>query len=254
MLSDALNAVDTSTMSHALRLSHVGYRTERHGRWGSGQARAAIFGLSDGLVSNMSLIAGVAGATTDRDAVLIAGTAGLVAGALSMAVGEYVSMKANAELAERELAVERREIATDPAGETRELAGIYVERGLERDDAFRLATVMMADPERALQAHAREELGIDPDDLGSPVGASVASFGAFALGAAIPLAPWLFAGGTAIVVLSLVLGLIAALVLGAVIGRLTGRGIVRTATRQVVCAVAAFTVTYAIGSALGTVV
>jgi VIT1/CCC1 family predicted Fe2+/Mn2+ transporter len=241
-------------MSHALRLSHVGYRTERHTRWGSGQARAAIFGLSDGLVSNMGLIAGVAGASTARDAVLIGGTAGLVAGAFSMAVGEYVSMKANAELAQRELATERREIATDPAGETRELAGIYVERGLEPDDALRLATHMMADPDLALEAHAREELGIDPEDLGSPVGAALASFGAFAIGASIPLAPWLFRGGEAMVVVSLVLGLVAAFTIGALIGRSTGHGILRTGLRQLVCATLAFAATFAIGSALGTVV
>lgn len=241
-------------MTHAIRLSHAAGRTEGHRQWGSGKARAAIFGLSDGLVSNMGLIAGIAGASAEQDAVLIGGAAGLVAGACSMAVGEYVSMKANAELVERELATERREIAADPDGETRELAAIYVERGLDRTEAFRVANAMMADPERALQAHAREELGIDPDQLGSPVGAATASFVAFAVGAAIPLIPWVFGGGEALVVASLLLGLVAACTLGAMIGRATGHGMARTAVRQVVCATVAFAVTYAIGTALGTAV
>lgn len=243
-------------MTHAL--GHTETRAERHGRWGSGRARAAIFGLSDGLVSNMGLVAGIAGASEGADAVLVGGVAGLVAGAFSMAVGEYVSMKANSELAERELAIERREIEHDREGETRELAGIYVARGVDPADADQLAQIMMADDERALQTHAREELGIDPDQLGSPVGASLASFAAFAVGAAIPLLPWLFASGSdasaALVVASLVLGLVAAFVLGALIGRRTGHGVLRTAIRQVGWATAAFVATYAIGSALGTAV
>jgi VIT1/CCC1 family predicted Fe2+/Mn2+ transporter len=243
-------------VTHAI--GHAEYRTERHGRWGSGRARAAIFGLSDGLVSNMGLVAGIAGASEGADAVLVGGVAGLVAGACSMAVGEYVSMKANRELAARELAIERREIVSDPAGETRELAGIYVERGVAPADADHVAAIMMADPERALETHAREELGIDPDELGAPVGAAAASFAAFALGAAIPLLPWVLARGsetsTALIAASLTLGLLAAFVLGALIGRRTGHGIVRTGLRQVGWAAAAFAATYAIGTALGTAV
>ncbi len=242
-------------MSHApLHLTHTGYRLERHGRWTTGRARAAVFGLSDGLVSNMSLIAGVAGASATRSSVLVGGGAGLVAGAMSMAVGEYVSMRANAELLQRELDTERREIEADPAGETRELAGIYVDRGLERDDAMRLATLMMQNPQRALEAHARDELGLDPNELGSPIGASVSSFGAFAFGASAPLLPWLFGEGKAMIVVSLAVGLAVAAALGGVLGRLSGRGAWRSAFRQVSLASVAFAVTYLIGNAVGAAV
>src|SRR5262245_31927141 len=133
-------------------LSHRKYRAERHGRWSSGAARAAVFGMSDGLVSNLSLVAGVAGASVDRTEVLVVGFAGLVAGALSMAVGEYVSVRANQELLQHELDIERSEIEQDPAGETRELAGIYVERGLDRTTAMSVASKMMEDPDTALEA------------------------------------------------------------------------------------------------------
>jgi vacuolar iron transporter family protein len=246
---------ESVNMTHApLHLTHTGYRLERHGRWTTGRARAAVFGLSDGLVSNMSLIAGVAGASATRATVLVGGAAGLVAGAMSMAVGEYASMRANAELLQRELDTERREIETDPAGETRELAGIYVQRGLEHNDAMQLATLMMQDPDRALEAHAREELGVDPNELGSPVGASVSSFGAFAVGAALPLLPWLFAEGRAMIAVSLLIGLAAAAALGGVLGRLSGRGPWRSAARQVGLAGVAFAVTYLIGNAVGAAV
>jgi vacuolar iron transporter family protein len=210
--------------------------------------------MSDGLVSNLSLVAGVAGALATRTDVLIGGIAGLTAGAASMAVGEYVSVKANRELLERELGVERVEIETDPAGETRELAGIYVERGLDRETAMTVARMMMSDPKLALEAHARDELGIDPAQLGSPIGAATASFGAFAIGAAVPIVPWLFAGGTAALVVSLCLGVVAALVLGGGLARLTRRSMVRGALRQAGLLLLAFAVTLLIGRAVGGVV
>ncbi len=133
-----------------------------------GVARATVFGVSDGLVSNVSLILGVAGAGTTAAIVRTAGVAGLVAGAFSMAAGEYVSMKAQRELLERELAVERRELARHPHAETVELAHIYMARGVDPDTAREVAAEMMKDPETALEAHARDELGIDPSSLGSP--------------------------------------------------------------------------------------
>jgi len=237
-----------------LSFSHGSYRTERHGRWSSGAARAAVFGMSDGLVSNLSLVAGVAGATSDRGNVLVGGFAGLTAGALSMAVGEYVSVAANRELMQRELEVERQEIADDPAGETRELAGIYVQRGLERDMAMSVASAMMRDPETALHAHARDELGVDPGQLGSPVLASASSFAAFAVGAMVPLVPWLFGGGTAAVVVSLIVGLLAAVALGGGLAALTRRSVVRGALRQAGLLLVAFAVTSLIGRAVGSAV
>jgi vacuolar iron transporter family protein len=237
-----------------LRLSHATYRAERHGRWASGKARAAVFGMSDGLVSNLSLVAGVAGASTDRADVLVGGVAGLVAGAVSMAVGEYVSVTANRELLERELDIERREIENDPAGETRELAGIYMERGLDRETAMTVASRMMDDPGTALEAHAREELGLDPKQLGSPVGAAMASFAAFAIGAFVPLVPWFVASGTAAIVLSLVLGVLAAAVLGGGVARLTRRPLWRGIARQTGLLVVAFVITYVVGSLVGSAV
>jgi VIT1/CCC1 family predicted Fe2+/Mn2+ transporter len=241
-------------MPEGSALSHRVYRAERHGRWSSGAARAAVFGMSDGLVSNLSLVAGVAGASVDRTEVLVVGFAGLVAGALSMAVGEYVSVKANQELLQHELDIERSEIEHDPAGETRELAGIYVERGLDRTTAMSVASKMMEDPDTALEAHAREELGLDPSALGSPVLAATSSFGAFAAGAAIPLLPWLFAGGTVALVVSLVLGVVAALALGAGVALLTRRSRWRSALRQAGLLLFAFVVTNLVGRLVGAAV
>ncbi len=210
--------------------------------------------MSDGLVSNLSLVAGVAGASTARSDVLIGGLAGLTAGALSMAIGEYVSVTANRELLQRELAVERLEIESDPAGETRELAGIYVERGMDSALAMTVAKQVMADPETALEAHAREELGVDPGQLGAPIGSAAASFVAFALGAFIPLLPWLFASGTAAIAVSLVLGMFAAAALGGGLARLTRRSVCRGVGRQVGLLVCAFAITSAIGHLVGAAV
>jgi VIT1/CCC1 family predicted Fe2+/Mn2+ transporter len=235
-------------------LSHLHHRAERHGSWTSGRARAAVFGLSDGLVSNLSLVAGVAGATSVRSTVIVGGIAGLVAGATSMAIGEYVSVKANSELLERELETERAELAMDPEGETLELAGIYVERGIDYESALAIATQMMANPTTALEAHARDELGIDPCELGSPIGAASWSFGAFSIGAAIPLAPWFVGGGFAALVVSLVLGLICSAALGGGLARLAGRTVLRGATRQVVLVLLAFAATSLIGRLVGVAV
>src|SRR5437588_7489256 len=161
-----------------------------------GTARAAVFGVSDGLVSNVSLILGVAAGAHDlQGTVRLAGLAGLIAGAVSMAIGEYVSMTAQAELFERELELERHEIRRRPENERRELAHIYRARGVDPGTADELASQMMRDPDLALETHAREELGIDPNALGSPIGAAVSSFVAFAIGALAPLLPWLFGGG-----------------------------------------------------------
>jgi VIT1/CCC1 family predicted Fe2+/Mn2+ transporter len=215
-----------------------------------GSARAAVFGVSDGLVSNMGLILGVAGADPAPAVVRLAGLAGLISGAISMAAGEYNSMKVQAELLQRELAVEAVELRRRPDLETAELAGIYEERGLPPDQAREVAEAMMSDPDTALEAHAREELGIDPNQLGSPWRAAVSSFFSFSLGAVVPLLPWFGGSGSAAKVASLVLGVLAAVVVGAVVARTTGRPLVRGVVRQVAFTVIPAAITFAIGTAL----
>lgn len=217
----------------------------------SGGLRAAVFGASDGLVSNAALILGVAAADPTPGVVRLAGVAGLIAGAVSMAAGEYVSMKAQAELFERELAVERKALTDNPGLETIELMKIYESRGLDPDLSRELAEAVMDDLDTALDVHAREELGIDPDELGSPGGAALSSFFAFAVGAIVPLIPWLFGGGDAAIVATIVLGVIGAAALGGVVGWLSGRSIPFAAFRQSAIAVVAAAVTYGIGSVVG---
>ena len=224
----------------------------RHRDVQGGAARAAVFGISDGLVSNVALILGIAGASTDPTFVRVAGVSGLLAGAISMAAGEYVSLRAQAELVERELEIERRSIADNPEAETAELAAIYRERGLDPDHADQVAEGLMADPEVALDVHAREELGVNPTQLGNPMVASASSFGSFALGAFVPLVPWLGGGGNNAVWASVILGLSVAALVGAVLARLTERSVVRTVARQLLVVGGACGATYLIGTALGT--
>jgi VIT1/CCC1 family predicted Fe2+/Mn2+ transporter len=223
----------------------------RHRDIQGGVARASVFGASDGLVSNVSLILGVAGANTTGSFVRLAGIAGLVAGAVSMAAGEYVSMKAQTELFERELDLERREIHRNPHVETVELTQIYQSRGIDPDTARTMATEVMSDPDRALEAHAREELGIDPKSLGSPIRASASSFLAFSVGAIIPLIPWFITDGWPAIIASVVLAVIAAGMIGFALGTFTGRSRLFSAGRQILIATVAAGVTFGIGSLLG---
>jgi VIT1/CCC1 family predicted Fe2+/Mn2+ transporter len=210
-----------------------------------------VFGVSDGLVSNVGLILGVAGADAASGVVRVAGLAGLIAGAISMAAGEYNSMRVQSELLERELEMERRELHRNPHVETVELALIYQSRGMDPDRARELAEATMQDPDQALQAHAREELGIDPDDLGSPLQAAVSSFVAFSVGALIPLLPWIVGSGTAATVSSLVLALVAAAIVGTIVSRFTERHRGATIARQIAFTALPAAVTYAIGSIVG---
>ncbi|MEQ8839970.1 MAG: VIT1/CCC1 transporter family protein [Acidimicrobiales bacterium] len=230
---------------------HDHHMVHRHRDVQGGEARAAVFGVSDGLVSNVALILGIAGASTDGSLVRLAGVSGLLAGAISMAAGEWVSVRAQNELIERELAIERRSLEENPQAETRELAAIYRDRGLKPETADELAEEIMADPAVALDVHAREELGVDPDGAGSPLTVAGASFGAFALGAFVPLAPWLVTDGAGAVVASVVLGVVAAAIVGFAIAAFTERSKIRTASRQVLVAVGACAATYLIGSVLG---
>lgn len=216
-----------------------------------GAARAAVFGISDGLVSNVGLILGVAGADPAPSVVRLAGLAGLIAGAVSMAAGEFNSMKVQQELLQRELDLERRSLDQFPHVETVELTQIYQSRGIEADQARALAEAMMSDPDRALEAHAREELGISPDDLGSPVSAAGSSFVAFSVGAVVPLVPWFVIGHTPAILMSLLLAVVAATVVGVATGRYTGRSRLRTALRQIAFTLVPAAITFAIGALVG---
>jgi len=217
-----------------------------------GGARAAVFGISDGLVTNVSLVLGLAGAHPVAGLVRLAGLAGLIGGAFSMAAGEYVSMRAQRELLERELALERHEIAQRPEGEKRELVRIYENRGVEPGVADQLAKEMMRTPELALETHAREELGITPGSLGSPIQAALSSFGTFALGAAIPLVPWLVTSGNAGILGSVIAGGAAALAVGAALSIFTGRRWWLSSLRQLAISAVAAGVTFSIGRLVGT--
>jgi VIT1/CCC1 family predicted Fe2+/Mn2+ transporter len=224
---------------------------EHHRDVQGGTARAAVFGVSDGLVSNVALVLGMAGGATDGSIVRLAGIAGLVAGAVSMAAGELVSMQAQKELLEHELAVERRALAEDFDAELDELTETYESRGIDAVAARTAAEQVMADPEVALEVHAREELGVDPAELGSPVRAAASSFVAFSVGAVVPLAPWFVTSGTAATIATVIAGLVAAAVVGAVLAVFTGRSRVRSAARQALIAAVSAAITFGIGSLVG---
>jgi VIT1/CCC1 family predicted Fe2+/Mn2+ transporter len=226
-------------------------RRGRHRDVQASGARAAVLGAGDGLLTNISLILGVAGASPPASTVRLAGLAGLLAGAFSMASGELVSVRAQEELVEREVAVERQELADDPGGEQVELTHMYEGKGLPEDKAATVAEILMSNSDIALDSHARLELGIDPDEPHSAGQAAVASFLSFSLGAFIPLFPWLFWSGLSAIIVSIALGAVAALALGATIGTFTGAGVTRTAIRQLAAAIVAATVTYTVGRLLG---
>ncbi len=217
-----------------------------------GGARAAVFGLSDGLVTNISLVLGVAGASPGGQVVRLVGVAGLVAGAFSMAAGEYLSMTAQRELMERELEVERDALRRSPEGEALELRGMYEQRGIDPEVARDMVHEVMADPQLALETHAREELGISPEHLGRPLQSALSSFFTFALGAFIPLVPWLVAKGNGAIVASAVLSALAAVAVGVVLAAFTQRPMVRSALRQLVITAGAAAVTYGVGRGIGT--
>ncbi|HSP20428.1 MAG TPA: VIT1/CCC1 transporter family protein, partial [Myxococcaceae bacterium] len=221
----------------------------RSGR--SGTLRAVIFGVSDGLISNLSLVMGVAGASSQGGLILVAGVAGLLAGAFSMAAGEYISMQSQRELFERQIELERAELEAMPEEEQRELAAIYVAKGFPRDEADRIAERMFRDPQTALDALVREELGLDPNELGSPWRAAFGSFLAFAVGALIPVLPYLLGSGTAAFAFSLGLSLVALFAVGAAVSLLTGKGLLFAGFRQLGIGAAAAGVTFAVGRVIG---
>ncbi|MDH2426145.1 VIT1/CCC1 transporter family protein [Sphaerisporangium sp. TRM90804] len=214
-----------------------------------GWLRPAVFGVMDGLVSNGSLIAGVVGSGASAQAVTIAGLAGLVAGAFSMATGEYTSVRSQSELVLAEIAVERREIARHPEAEQRELAAVYEARGLTPELATEVARQLHRKDEVAWRVHAREELGVDPDDLPSPWVAAGSSFLAFGVGALVPLLPFLLGFGS--VLAAIVLTAAGLFATGALVARLTSRPPLFGGLRQLLLGVAAAAVTYGVGHLFG---
>ncbi|MFE0799176.1 VIT1/CCC1 transporter family protein [Streptomyces sp. NPDC058812] len=217
-----------------------------------GWLRPAVFGAMDGLVSNLALMTGVAGGAAGQQTVVLSGLAGLAAGAFSMAAGEYTSVASQRELVEAELDVERRELKKHPADEEAELAALYEARGVEPDLAREVARQLSRDPEQALEIHAREELGIDPGDLPSPSVAAVSSFGSFALGALLPVLPFLLGAGA--LWPAVVLALAGLFLCGAVVAKVTARSWWYSGLRQLALGGAAAGVTYLLGSLFGTAV
>lgn len=224
----------------------------RHKRFGGGNLRAGVFGLSDGLVSNTSLLMGMAGATATNDVLLMSGVAGLLAGAFSMAAGEYTSVRSQREMYEYQIGLEREEVAEYPEEEAEELALIYEARGVPLDRAREVSRELMRNPEHALNVLAREELGLNPDDLGSPWGAASFSFFAFATGALIPLLPYLLGVNGARALTIAAGGAAAALLLvGGTLSLFSGRSALFGALRMLCIGGGAASVTYAIGSLFG---
>lgn len=217
----------------------------------SGALRAAVFGVSDGLVSNTALVMGFAGSGVGGATVLFAGIAGLLAGAFSMAAGEFVSVASQADLFRRELALEAEELREKPQEEQRELELLYRAKGLDAKTARATAEKIMSDPATALDTLAREELGLDPDDLGDPKRVAASSFAAFALGAAVPVVPYVFLSGMVALALAVTLAAIALLLVGGTVGRLSGLGAVRSGLRQLLVGGGAAAVTYLVGSLVG---
>lgn len=217
-----------------------------------GLARAAVFGINDGLVSNVSLILGFAGSGVDSSVVRLAGLAGAIAGGISMAAGEWISISAQNELVEREVAVERIELARNADAETAELASMYEGHGISPDTARAAAEDVMLSPEKALRVHTREELGVDPSDLPPALKAAAISFVCFMFGALLPVIPW-FTGATgfAPAAVSVTIGVVAAGFVGAAIGRFAERSIPRSIARQVLIVLVACAVTYSIGELVG---
>ncbi len=220
------------------------------GTGNSGGLRAAVFGVNDGLVSIACLVMGVAGAASSNSVILLTGVAGLLAGAFSMAAGEYISMRSQREMFEYQIGLERDELAQYPEEEAGELALIYVARGMAEDEAKALAQHMIADPELGLDTMAREELGLNPDELGSPWTAALSSFFAFTVGGVIPMLPYLFAFPHALQI-AIAFTALALFGVGAVLSLFTGRAALWGGLRMLLIGGSAGVLTYSIGNLLG---
>lgn len=217
----------------------------------SSNLRAAVFGINDGLISNMSLILGMAGAGTGQHFIIIAGVAGLLAGACSMGAGEYISVRSQRELFEYQIAIEREELKEYPEEEMAELSLIYQARGIPLDEANKLAKIMIDNPETGLNALAREELGLNPEDLVSPIGAMLSSFIAFSFGACIPVLPFLFTTSTKGLSISMSATAVTLFSIGAILSLYTNRNPILSGLRMLVIGCAAGLITFFIGHLLG---
>ncbi len=229
---------------------HVSHHSHRdvNGGW----LRPAVFGAMDGLVSNVALMTGVAGGHVAVRGIVITGLAGLVAGACSMAAGEYTSVASQRDLVQAELDVERRELRRNPKDELRELTDLYTSRGVEPELAAEVARQLSRDPDQALEIHAREELGVDPSELPSPAVAAVSSFGSFAVGAVLPVLPYLL--GAVTLWPALLVAAVGLFACGALVARVTARSWWFSGLRQLVLGGAAAGVTFLLGTLFGTAV
>ena len=230
-------------------LEHEGHPDHR--ALAGGSARAGVFGFSDGLVSNVSLIIGFAAGGVGPDIVRLAGIAAAVAGAASMAAGEWVSISAQNDLVKREMALELRELKLHPEAETSELAAMYRQHGMSREQAAASAKEVMRDPERAVIVHAREEFGLDAGNLPNPIQIALISLLTFLAGALLPVLPWLFSSGNTARFLSVAVAIVAATVAGYAIGQQAERSKISSALRQVAIMLLAVGVTYVIGRLVG---
>ncbi len=246
-----LSAYDISIPGHVMptSFSQVG---KRHARHGGGNLRAAVFGVNDGLVSNACLIMGVAGAQADNQIIITTGIAGLLAGALSMAAGEYISIRSQREMFEYQIGLEREELAEYPAEEAEELALIYQARGMELNRAREFATELMRNPDNALDILSREELGLNPGDLGSPWGAAISSFISFSVGACVPVLPFLFGliSSTALA-WSATAAAVSLFIVGMTLSLFTGRSAVFSGLRMLLIGSGAGLITFLIGHLFG---
>ncbi len=225
---------------------------KRHRSIGGNALRAAVLGGNDGLVSNFSLVMGVAGAMSSQPAILLAGLAGLLAGALSMSLGEWISVKSSQELYENQMDLEMEELETNPEGEEKELAIIYQAKGIPKNEAAEMAKKVMGDTALAHEVLIKEELGINPEDLkGSAMEAALSSFIMFAIGAIIPVFPFFFTGGYQAIIISAVISAIGLFLIGASITLFTGKSVWYSGFRQVIFGLAAAAVTYGIGTLIG---
>lgn len=231
--------------------SAIAVREGWHRGGRAGSIRAAVFGVNDGLLSNLALVLGVAGAGADTSTLLLTGTAGLLAGAFSMAAGEYTSVASQRDILRRQVELERRELAESPQEEAAELALIFQQKGLSAPQAARTAAELLKNPEHALDTLVREELGLDPEDLGSPWGAASASFATFSAGAAIPVVPFLLMQGSAAAVVSAVAAFTVLAAVGGLVGYLSGTPAWRSAARMVVLGALASGATWLVGRLLG---
>ena len=254
-----LSVYNEALAPHPRPTASSGTEHRHRGLGGGGNLRAAVFGVNDGLVSNACLILGFAGATAgtqhETTTVVLAGAAGLIAGAFSMAAGEYVSVRTQREFYEYQIGLEREELAHYPAAEAAELALIYEAKGIPAEDARTMAERLVAQPEQALDTLAREELGLNPDELGSPWGAAISSFVAFAAGAFIPLMPYLFfpSGRETLLSVAAVTG-IALFAVGALMSLFTGRSAWHSGARMLAIGSAAGAITFGLGKLIGTTI